>query len=83
MAYVDDMRGSSALWAAGLIVLVLWVGKGAFLMLAGLPLVSQLLQLLGLLYLAELAVGTRRLPALPYMPTLPPRWFATTEAPAP
>lgn len=82
MTYAEDLRGSSILVVAALIVLVLWVGKGALLMLTGLPVISQILQLLGLLYAAELAVGRRKLPSLPsVLPTLPPRWFGATKAP--
>lgn len=81
----NELRGPSLLIAACIIVTVLWVSKGTLGLLTSLPLVAQVLQLLGLVYVAELLVGARRLPGLPTLPTLPPHWFATpapTDAPA-
>jgi hypothetical protein len=43
---------------AGVVMLVLCVGNGALTTLAGMPLVSQALQILGLLYVAELVLDS-------------------------
>ena len=79
MAFLDN---KSVVMVAGLVMLVLYVGNGALMTLASLPLVSQALQILGMLYVAELlldSLGHRvqrfklRLPAWSPTPTTEPR----------
>lgn len=77
-----ELKGTSLLTVAGIIVAVLYVSKGALGLVAGMPLVSQVLQILGMVYLAEMLVEAsgRKVQRLSW--TLPPRLLAmATPAP--
>lgn len=55
MSYLD---GKSVLMVAGVAMLALYLGNGALMSLAGLPLVSQALQVLGMVYVAEMVLAS-------------------------
>lgn len=78
----EHRGGVSLLVMLGIVVVVLWVSKGVLALVAGLPLVSQILQVLGLVYIAEMLVEAsgRRVQRLKW--TMPPRLLAFAS-PAP
>lgn len=81
-----EYNGVTLLSVAGAAVAVLWVSKGALGVLASMPLVSQVLQILGLVYAAELAMdaikGKRvQLPSWDWKALMP--GATPTPAPAP
>ena len=87
MSESGPQDGRTLLMVAGAVVLVLWVSKGALAVVAGMPLVSQALQVMGLVYVAELLMrsfgkrartwdGWASLQSLRSL-----RWPGTTSAP--
>lgn len=76
--------GTSMLVVAFVVMAVLWVSKGALAVVAGLPLLSQILQVLGLLYVAEMVMEASGRPVqrLQSPWTLPPT-LARLVVPAP
>ena len=51
---MNELRGQSLLSVAGVAMAVLWVGRGLVAPLTDLPVLSQILQVLGLVYAIKL-----------------------------
>lgn len=76
------MNGTSLLVVAGAILAVLWASKSALALVAGMPLLAQILQILGVLYVAEMVMDAMGRPVQRL--TLPPQLVTLlpTSAPA-
>lgn len=80
----DTLNGTSMLVVSGGILAVLWASKSALALVAGMPLLAQVLQVLGVLYVVEMVMQALGKPMQRL--TLPPSWLPTpapTLAPTP
>jgi threonine/homoserine/homoserine lactone efflux protein len=58
--WLAGIASNPTVFAACLVLAVLWMSRGALALVASMPLVSQALQLLGLVYVVELVTQAMR-----------------------